>query len=424
VQLGPQLGGLFVADGGEVATDAATEGEGGALGFGGVLGDRFVGAGDDALEGGGLVMNDGAERAGLAERALDERREALEVAGDAVAPAALAGDAGLLLAVALAVDGAEDVGREALEVVAVDDELVVGVDLGELAAAAAPEEQVHHDVGAGHEVAAAGGLAREAKGGREVMAQQQLLADAAVAVAGEEAGGDEEHAEAARGEQVEGAAHEVDVGAVFFVKGVGVLEGCGAAFAVGRVADDEVEGALLAAAGVGDPALERHRVELDVGADGAEELAADARELDGGPAQGEGLLGAPQRGAALGREGADEAADAGARLEGSHDTRDAGEGGEQRADGVGDRVGEDRGRVVCVDQIEGLGDEAGRELAAHGVDREAAPAGVTEQCGDLGGGELAGLLLDDELHRGEVGGGALGLGAAIGGFGLALIVEM
>jgi hypothetical protein len=77
-----------------------------------------------------------------------------------------------------------------------------------------------------------------------------------------------------------------------------------------------------------------------------------------------------------------------------------------------------------VDQIEGLGDETGRELAAHGVDREAAPAGVTEQCGDLAGGELAGLLLDDELHRGEVGCGALGLGAAIGGFGLALIVEV
>jgi hypothetical protein len=291
---------FVVADGGEVATDAAAEGEGGALGFGGVLGDRFVGAGDDALEGGDLVVNDGAERAGFAERALDEGREALEVTGDAVAPAALAGDAGLLLAVALAVDGAEDVGRGALEVVAVDDELVVGVDLGELAAAAAPEEQVHHDVGAGDEVAAAGGLAREAKGGREVVAQEQLLADAAVAVAGEEAGGDEEDAEAARGEQVEGAAHEVDVGAVFFVEGVGVLEGCGAAFAVGRVADDEVECALLAAAGVGDPALERHRVELDVGADGAEELAADARELDGGPAQGERLARCPAAGRSAG----------------------------------------------------------------------------------------------------------------------------
>jgi hypothetical protein len=45
------------------------------------------------------------------------------------------------------------------------------------------------------------------------MAQQHPLAQLAVRAAGQEAGGDHEHAEAARDEQVEAAQHEVRVGA-------------------------------------------------------------------------------------------------------------------------------------------------------------------------------------------------------------------
>jgi hypothetical protein len=111
-QLGPQRGGLLVAVQGEESADALAESERDALGLGGVLGDRFILDGH-ALEGGRLAAADRAERARLAQRALIEGGQAREVAADAVAPAALAGDAGLLLAVARAVDGAEDVLREA-----------------------------------------------------------------------------------------------------------------------------------------------------------------------------------------------------------------------------------------------------------------------------------------------------------------------
>ena len=167
-QLGPQRGGLLVTVQGEESADALAESEGDALGLGRVLGDRFILDGH-ALEGGRLTAADRAELARLAQRALIERGQAREVAADAVAPGALAGDAGLLLAVARAIDGAEDVLRELLEVVTVEDELVARVDRPQLTAAAAPEDQVHHDVGAGDEVAAIRGLAREAEGGGEVV---------------------------------------------------------------------------------------------------------------------------------------------------------------------------------------------------------------------------------------------------------------
>jgi hypothetical protein len=132
------------------------------------------------------------------------------------------------------------VAGELLEVLAVGDELVGGVDLAELAAAAAPDQQVHDDRGAGHGLAAAQVVARQAEGAEQVVAPQQLLAQAAVEVAAQEAGGHEEHADAAGHEQVERAAHEVRVGALLLVKFVGVLAGHLAALAVGRVGDDRL----------------------------------------------------------------------------------------------------------------------------------------------------------------------------------------
>jgi hypothetical protein len=74
------------------------------------------------------------------------------------------------------------VAGEFLEVLAVGDELVGGVDLAELAAAAAPDQQVHDDRGAGHGLAAARVVARQAEGAEQVVAAQQLLAQAAVEV--------------------------------------------------------------------------------------------------------------------------------------------------------------------------------------------------------------------------------------------------
>ena len=169
----------------------------------------------------------------------------------------------------------------------------------------------------------------------------------------------------------------------------------------------------MAAALADDPALERHVVDLDVGADGGEELAADARVLDSGPAQLNSLAGALERDAAARRVAADEAAYAGARLERAHDVVLAGEAREQRAHSIGHGVGEGGGCWVFVDEAEGLGDEAGRELAAHGVDRQAAPAAVTEEDADLGGGEVARGFAHHELHGGEVGGRACTLRAGV-----------
>ena len=169
----------------------------------------------------------------------------------------------------------------------------------------------------------------------------------------------------------------------------------------------------MAAALADDPALERHVVDLDVGADGGEELAADARVLDSGPAQLNSLAGALERDAAARRVAADEAAYAGARLERAHDVVLAGEAREQRAHSIGHGVGEGGGCGVFVDEAEALGDEAGRELAANGVDREAAPAAVTEEDADLGGGEVARRFAHHELHGGEVGGRACALGAGV-----------
>src|SRR5690606_19682119 len=159
----------------------------------------------------------------------------LEVTRDLVAPAPR--HAGLVVAGERTVLVTEDVVRVMLEVVAIEDEVVGLVDLGELAAAAAPEDDVHHHRRAGHRLAA---LA--------VVPPQQLLAQAAVEVAAEEAGGDQEHAYAAGDQEVERAAHEVREGALLLIKIVGVLAGHRAALAVGRVRDDEAEGALIAGA--------------------------------------------------------------------------------------------------------------------------------------------------------------------------------
>jgi hypothetical protein len=216
-----------------------------------------------------------------------------------------------------------------LEIVALEDEAVARVDLPELAAAGAPDQHVDDIVRTRKQVLAGGALAREAKRDLEVVAQQHPLAQLAVGRAGQEAGGDHEHAEAARDQQIEAAAHEVGVGRPLLVVGVLVLPGILAAAAVGRVGDDETEGALVARGVLAHPALERHREQLDVGAHRREHLGADLGELDRGPA---GLLVARVGDQAARRaHRADEAADADAGLEGPHDAVVAGERGEQRA---------------------------------------------------------------------------------------------
>ena len=123
--------------------------------------------------------------------------QALEGAFDLVAPAGALGL--VVIADVFAGLGAEDVVREALEVVSVHDEGVVAVHLSELATAGAEDEQVGDEHRAREEP---GG---QAVGRGEVVPTQHALAELrrGLRAAREEAGGHQEDAEAAGGEQVE-----------------------------------------------------------------------------------------------------------------------------------------------------------------------------------------------------------------------------
>jgi hypothetical protein len=83
-------------------------------------------------------------------------------------------------------------------------------------------------------------------------------------------------------------------------------------------------------------------VEVDVGPQGAQQAGTDLREFDGGPLDLADLAAGLEREAATGAESADEPADAGAGLERPDDAVVAGELGEQRAQRLGERVGDDR----------------------------------------------------------------------------------
>jgi hypothetical protein len=157
-----------------------------------------------------------------------------------------------------------------------------------------------------------------------------------------------------------------------------------------------------------DPALHRHVEEVDIRAERAEQRRADLRELDGGPRD---LLDLPpdlEREAAPRVECADQSPDAGARLERADDAIVAGELRQQRAEQLGDRLGDDGRRVILVDEAERLRHQIGREHGLDALDREAAPPGVLRDALKILGRELAGLLGQDEPHGLEVGLGAPG----------------
>jgi hypothetical protein len=116
--------------------------------------------------------------------------------------------------------------------------------------------------------------------------------------------------------------------------------------------------------------------DVDVAAEGAEQGGGDFGEFDGGPLDPLDLAARFEGEAAARSEGADEAADPGAGLEGADDAVAAGELGEEGTQDLGERVGDDGGGVILVDEAEGLGDEIGGELILDLVDAEAAPAGV------------------------------------------------
>jgi hypothetical protein len=172
VQLGPQRVhpiGLVGAQGGEVAVDAGAELERVAQVADDIHGDAVVAA-DDGLEVARLSRGDHVEHAARADGSRGEGREPRgELARHLVAPAR--GLAGLVLAAERAVLHAEQVVLVLDEVVALVDVAVGLVDLGQLAAAAAPEDHVHHDGGAGHVLVALAVVARQAEGAEEVVAK-------------------------------------------------------------------------------------------------------------------------------------------------------------------------------------------------------------------------------------------------------------
>jgi hypothetical protein len=402
-ELGPELGRpvRFVgADDRQVAADAAAELEGRTQPLVDV-GRDVVALLGDALDGPHVLPNgDAPQHAGGAQRPRVKRGKPPELAGHAVAPAPR--HARLVVTRERAVLFAEDAGLLAGEVIPVDDELVGLVDLGQLAAAAPPEDHVHHDRGAGHSLPALRIVAGEAKRREQVMAQEQLLAQAPAHVPAEEPRGDEEHADAAGHEQIERPPHEVGVGALLLVECVRIFAGHDASLAVGRVRGDEVQRAAVARTLLADPALEGHVIELDVRPKRAKDRRADYGILDRGPFDLLDLTAGLELEAKLRAERPEKTADAGARLERPNDAVAARELGEHGADGGDKRPRDHRRREVLVDEPERLGHEALGDLLLDGLDREAAPPGVCGQHRELLRRELARLLHQHELHRLQV----------------------
>jgi hypothetical protein len=176
------------------------------------------------------------------------------------------------------------------------------------------------------------------------MPQEQLLAQAPAHVPAEEPRRDEEHADAAGHEQIEGPPHEVGVGALLLVEVVWIFAGHDAALAVGRVRDDHAERAAVARALLADPALKGHVMNVDVRSKCAQDLRADLREFDRGPLELPDLTAGLEREAKLRTKRPDETAGAGARLERPNDAIVARELGEHGAEGGGHRPGDHRRR--------------------------------------------------------------------------------
>jgi hypothetical protein len=113
-------------------------------------------------------------------------------------------------------------------------------------------------------------------------------------------------------------------------------------------------------------------------------------------------------------EGEDHPADAGGGLEGADLAVATGEAGQEITEGASDGAGDPGGGVVLVDQAESVGIPACGEFLLIFFNGEAAPPGVTEQGAAIGVVDLVGGARGDDLHRLEVGLGALRGGPLVG----------
>ena len=264
--------------------------------------------------------------------------------------------------------------RHHLEVAAVRERDVLGVELGQHARATAEEDEVGDVVGAGEVIALAtireAQLRGQAERGRHVIVEEDRLAQLATLGVAHEAHRHDEDAEAAGREQIEAPAQEVGHRRLLAVAAVAVLERRLAALAERRIADDEVDAADLLVPVLRDPPLERAREHGEAGPHGGQERSGQRRVLDGGPAD---------RRAAESVEREDEAADAGGRLDRTDHAVEPDEIGEQGLRDPGD-LGDERARgVVLVDQGACVDLQRRRECGLRLVDREAAPPAVTRE---------------------------------------------
>jgi hypothetical protein len=176
------------------------------------------------------------------------------------------------------------------------------------------------------------------------MALEDLLAERAEGggPAREEAGGDQEDAEAVGSEEIEAPPQEVVVGELLTVGAVRVLGDGRAAGPIGRVRDEEADAARPGRALLADPALEGADVEVQAREEGGEERAGELRPLAGVP---------PQVGESGTLEGVEEAADAGGGLQRVDEPLVVGEVGHERRHEAGDLPGDPGGGVVLVGEL-------------------------------------------------------------------------
>ncbi len=191
---------------------------------------------------GGLPRRERDDLAVAADRALDEVRQARELALHLVAPAGLRGL--VVLAVVVADLAAEDVAGEVLEVAARDDARVGVVHGVKLPAAGTEEQHVGHEHGAGEDRLASLLVdAREAERRGKVVTLEHLLAECHElgGTAGQKPARNKKHAEPVGSEQVEAPSKEVVVRHLLAVGPLRVLRDRRAPDAVGRVGHDQSE---------------------------------------------------------------------------------------------------------------------------------------------------------------------------------------
>jgi hypothetical protein len=238
-----------------------------------------------------------------------------------------------------------------------------------------------------------------------MIAEQDRLAQLAALRIAHETHRHDEDAEAAGGQQIEAAPHEVGHRRLLAVVAVAVLERRLAPLAKGRVADGEVDLPDRLVPVLRDPALKGPREHGQARAHGGQQGGGQRRVFDRRP---------PDRRGAQRIEGEDEAADARGGLDRPDHAVEADQIREQRPRDPGDLGHEGARGVILVDQAAGVDLQRRRERGLRLVDREAAPPAVSREHAAILDRERPGGLAHQQLHGLEVGGRAPRFGPGVG----------